>query len=90
MLRCAGEQNICLISGFVSSTSPPDHTRPNIVFVLTDDQGSYDVGYHGSLVKTPNLDRLARNGVRMENYYTDTLCTPSRAGLLTGRSIVSP
>lgn len=58
---------------------------PNIVFVLVDDFGYNDIGYHGSEIKTPNLDRLARNGVILENYYVQPICTPTRSCLLSGR-----
>jgi len=44
-----------------------------------------DVGYHGSEIKTPHLDRLSGQGVRLENYYVQPLCTPSRNQLMTGR-----
>ncbi|XP_034565159.1 arylsulfatase B-like [Notolabrus celidotus] len=59
--------------------------QPNIVFVLADDFGWYDVGYHESDIKTPNLDKLSAGGVRLENYYVQPLCTPSRNQLMTGR-----
>ncbi|XP_068952404.1 arylsulfatase B isoform X2 [Petaurus breviceps papuanus] len=59
--------------------------QPHIVFVLADDLGWNDVGYHGSDIFTPHLDALAAGGVRLENYYTQPLCTPSRSQLLTGR-----
>ncbi|KAM9307267.1 arylsulfatase B [Pholidichthys leucotaenia] len=59
--------------------------QPHVVFILADDFGWYDVGYHGSEIKTPNLDRLSAGGVRLENYYVQPLCTPSRNQLLTGR-----
>lgn len=58
---------------------------PNIVFVLADDFGWNDVGYHGSEIRTPHLDRLSAQGVRLENYYVQPLCTPSRNQLMTGR-----
>ncbi len=64
-----------------------DH-RPNIILILTDDQGYADVGIHGIAtdVKTPNIDQLARDGVRMSaGYATAPQCTPSRAGLMTGK-----
>ena len=65
------------------------HQQPNIVFILTDDQGWGDVGYHNPEVVTPNIDSLARRGVRLENYYVQPLCTPSRNQLLSGRHEVS-
>jgi len=56
------------------------------VFILADDYGYHDVGYHGSTaIKTPTLDRLARSGVRLDNYYVQPICTPSRSQLLSGR-----
>ncbi|KAM9338316.1 arylsulfatase B [Symphorus nematophorus] len=59
--------------------------QPHIVFVLADDFGWYDVGYHRSEINTPNLDKLSAGGVRLENYYVQPLCTPSRNQLMTGR-----
>uniref|UniRef100_A0A3Q3BKW5 Arylsulfatase B n=1 Tax=Kryptolebias marmoratus TaxID=37003 RepID=A0A3Q3BKW5_KRYMA len=58
---------------------------PHVVFILADDFGWYDVGYHNSEIRTPNLDRLSAKGVRLENYYVQPLCTPSRNQLMTGR-----
>lgn len=63
----------------------PPTSQPHIVFILVDDQGFRDVGYHGSEIKTPNLDRLAAQGVKLENYYVQPLCSPSRSQLMTGR-----
>lgn len=59
--------------------------RPNLVVVIADDVGWNDVGYHGSEIETPNLDRLSRSGVRLERFYVQPLCTPTRACLMTGR-----
>jgi arylsulfatase A-like enzyme len=59
---------------------------PNILVLIADDLGWRDVGYHGSEVRTPNLDRLARAGVRLERHYVYPTCSPTRAGLLTGRN----
>jgi arylsulfatase A-like enzyme len=59
--------------------------QPNIVFIMVDDLGNADVGYHGGAVKTPNIDKLAAEGVRMESFYGMPVCTPSRASLMTGR-----
>jgi len=60
-------------------------TRPNIVIILADDLGNADLGYHGSDIKTPNIDKLASDGVRAEAFYGMPVCTPSRAELMTGR-----
>ena len=59
--------------------------QPNIVFIMADDLGNVDVGYHGGPVKTPNIDKLAAEGVRLESFYGMPVCTPSRAELMTGR-----
>uniref|UniRef100_A0A8C3G6B2 Sulfatase N-terminal domain-containing protein n=1 Tax=Cyclopterus lumpus TaxID=8103 RepID=A0A8C3G6B2_CYCLU len=59
--------------------------QPHIIFILTDDQGFNDVGYHNPTIKTPTLDKLAAEGVTLENYYVQPICTPSRSQLLTGR-----
>lgn len=59
--------------------------RPNIVIILADDLGNADLGYRGSKIKTPNIDILAKDGVRLESYYGLPLCTPARAALMTGR-----
>ncbi|KAJ8390290.1 hypothetical protein AAFF_G00108590 [Aldrovandia affinis] len=60
-------------------------SQPHIIFILADDQGFRDVGYHGSEIKTPTLDRLASEGVKLENYYVQPICTPSRSQFMTGR-----
>lgn len=60
-------------------------TRPNVIVILADDLGFADVGYHGSPIPTPNIDRLSSEGIRLSEYYTHPVCTPSRAALLTGR-----
>ena len=59
--------------------------QPNIVFVLADDLGYHDVGYHSQSVLTPNINNLTAEGVRLEQYYSQPICTPSRASLMTGR-----
>jgi arylsulfatase A len=60
--------------------------RPNIIFIFVDDQGYYDLGCYGATeVETPRIDALARKGVRFTDYYAAApICSPSRAGLLTG------
>ncbi len=60
--------------------------KPNVVIFYTDDQGTLDAGCYGSAdLHTPNIDRIARNGVRFTQAYAHTVCCPSRAALLTGR-----
>ena len=60
-------------------------TKPNIVVILADDLGNADLGYRGSDIRTPNIDKLAQDGVRLESFYGMPVCTPSRAELMTGR-----
>ena len=59
--------------------------KPNIVLIVSDDQGWNDVGYHGSQARTPNIDRIAREGIELDRFYGTPICTPTRAGLMTGR-----
>ena len=70
-----------------SSSLNPAASRPNIVLILADDLGYNDVSYNGATeIKTPNIDRLASEGVIFSNgYVADPICGPSRAGILTGR-----
>ena len=71
--------------GLASATPEAAETKPNIVFILADDLGWKDVGYHGSDIKTPNIDKLAASGARLEQFYAQPMCTPTRAALMTGR-----
>ena len=69
------------------TTSGPSHaaeTRPNIVMIMADDLGFSDIGCYGSEIRTPNLDRLARDGMRFTQFYNSARCCPTRAALLTG------
>lgn len=65
---------------------PVKEQKPNIILILTDDQGWGDLGISGnSAVATPNLDLLARNGVSFQRFYVSPVCSPTRAEILTGR-----
>src|SRR5262245_50062188 len=79
---------LALAIGFgPSALAAAPKPKPNIVIILADDLGFADVGFHGCRdIPTPNLDALARNGVRCSNgYVSGPYCSPTRAGLLTGR-----
>lgn len=61
-------------------------TKPNIVIILTDDQGWGDLSIHGNTnLQTPNIDRLAKGGARFNNFFVSPVCSPTRAEFLTGR-----
>ena len=59
--------------------------KPNVLYILADDLGWGDVGYHGSEIRTPNIDRLVQVGVELDQHYVCPMCTPTRASLMTGR-----
>jgi arylsulfatase A-like enzyme len=65
----------------VTAASQP---RPNIVLILADDMGFSDIGCYGGEIETPNIDRLAANGLRFTQFYNTARCCPTRASLLTG------
>lgn len=85
---------VVLVSVFITQALPSSTEqatsiagrRPNIVFVLTDDQGYGDLSCHGNpILKTPNLDRLHDEGVRFTDFHVSPTCSPTRSALLTGR-----
>ncbi len=62
-----------------------DSTRPNVVLIMTDDQGYGDLSFHGNpILKTPNLDRLAEQSIRLTDFHVAPACTPTRGQLMTG------
>lgn len=69
--------------GSVSDAAAP--VKPNIVFILSDDQGWADVGWNGNEILTPNLDKIAASGAKLDQFYVMPVCSPTRAALLTGR-----
>src|SRR4051812_19111141 len=79
-----------ILAGLLAAASGPSAPaqappRPNIVLILADDLGYSDLGCFGSEIATPNLDRLARDGVSLTQFYNQARCCPTRAALLTGR-----
>lgn len=87
-LFCHGVFVLLIMAGLACSrTDTSPENKPNVVIVFTDDQGYADVGKYGAEgFETPNLDRMADEGMRFTSFYVPaSVCTPSRAGLLTGR-----
>ena len=77
---------VLLLAACGSQPSEEPFRRPNIILVITDDQGWAQVGSHGNaLLETPNLDRLASQSVEMTRFYVSPVCAPTRASLMTGR-----
>lgn len=82
---------ILFVSGFAVLARGADASRapqgqPNVLIVITDDQGFGDIGVHGNpVVKTPNIDAFARESVWLKNFYVSPVCAPTRSSLLTGR-----
>ena len=72
-------------AGFSGAAAPAPAPRPNILFILADDLGWGDVGFHGSEIKTPAIDALAAAGTRLEQFYVQPVCSPTRAAFMTGR-----
>jgi len=64
----------------------PPEGAPNVIIFLLDDVGFAQIGSFGGLIETPNIDRLAANGLRYNNFHTTALCSPSRASLMAGRN----
>ena len=76
---------LCGLACATARSATPDD-RPNVILVMTDDQGYGDVRSHDNpLIDTPNLDQLAKDGARFKNFFVSPLCAPTRASLLTGR-----
>lgn len=76
---------LATLAGAVTrSAAAPAPRRPNIIVILSDDMGYSDLGCYGGEIRTPNLDRLAANGLRFTQFYNTARCCPTRAALLTG------
>src|SRR2546427_6684521 len=76
---------LILLGGIVAPALTASH--PNIVYIMSDDHAAHAIGAYGSRVnQTPNIDRLGREGMRLDNVFaTNSICTPSRAAILTGQ-----
>jgi arylsulfatase A-like enzyme len=78
---------VFLLIGFASTAARAEETKPpNILLIVADDLGWRDVGWHGAeKIRTPNMDKLVREGVELDQHYVQPVCTPTRVALLTGR-----
>lgn len=87
MGRAASLALVVLLAGSPALANPATRERPNVVFIMADDQGAWTLGSYGNReIQTPNLDRLASAGVRFTRAFCTTpVCSPSRATFLTGR-----
>ncbi|MEM6688682.1 MAG: sulfatase-like hydrolase/transferase, partial [Planctomycetota bacterium] len=75
---------VILLSG-LGSPSRAEQPRPNFVIIFTDDQGYQDIGCFGSPdIRTPRLDAMADEGIKLTSFYAQPICGPSRAALMTG------
>ncbi len=74
---------LVFVAGFCLAAEPASH-KPNILIILADDLGYSDIGCYGSEIATPNLDRLAKNGLRFTQCYNTARCWPTRCALMTG------
>jgi arylsulfatase A-like enzyme len=76
-----------LVTSSTTGAQPPPPDRPNVVLIMTDDAGYADTGSYGAPdIRTPNIDSLARDGVKLTDFYANGMsCTPTRAGLIAGR-----
>ena len=92
-VRHGGSRRIWIAASAIASIwlfSPPgsagEPKRPNVLLIMTDDQGYGDLGFHGNpRIQTPNLDRFARESVRLKTFCVSPVCSPTRASLMTGR-----
>lgn len=78
-----------LIPSAQTTASNIRHANKHVVFMFADDLGWGDVSFHGSQqIPTPNIDRLAAEGVELDRYFVQPVCSPSRASFLTGRHVI--
>jgi arylsulfatase A len=83
-----GSAAVLLLAGLAApAAQSPGSDKPNVVLIMTDDMGYADIGTYGATdIRTPNIDSLARDGVKLTDFYANAMsCTPTRAGLISGR-----
>lgn len=78
-------KNLMYLAAMLACACALAHGRPNIVLIVADDLGWNDVSYHGGDIPTPSIDRIANEGVELDRFYACPVCSPTRAGLMTGR-----
>jgi arylsulfatase A len=80
---------LAALAASTSAANAADALKPNIIFILADDLGRGDLGCYGQTkIKTPNIDRIAAEGMKFTNFYAGcTVCAPSRCTLLTGKHL---
>ena len=86
IIRAHPAFSLCALAALMAGTVPGAQQRPNVIVVLTDDQGYGDLSAHGNpVLKTPHLDKLHSQSVRFTDFHVAPMCTPTRSQLLTGR-----
>ena len=85
-LRSAGYGAAALSMPRALGAKQAEGKRPNVVLIITDDQGYGDVGAHGNpMIQTPSMDRLWSQSVRLTDFHVDPTCSPTRSALMAGR-----
>ncbi|QXD25610.1 sulfatase-like hydrolase/transferase [Opitutia bacterium ISCC 51] len=79
LLPLMGGLFLIAVSNLIATT-----TKPNVILLVSDDQGWMDVGYHGGEISTPNIDQLTKDGMELNRWYSYPICSPTRVSLLTG------
>src|SRR5688500_11144272 len=78
--------SIAFFTAFILGANAQNTSKkPNIILILVDDMGYSDLGAYGSEIQTPNIDKLASGGLRLREFYNNSICAPTRASLITGQ-----
>ena len=76
---------LALLSSIIAQPVQAQTKKPNIILIMVDDMGYSDLGAYGSEIQTPNIDKLAYEGLRLREFYNNSICAPTRASLITGQ-----